>query len=111
MVDVVEVGAVLPRVFEARGGDLGELAGAGPARGGEGVGLGGVALPVSGRGSVGTPERLAVEVEALVVAVPRVRLNGEAVGCVGRALVVALDLDSRGVLVQGTRMLGLSRPN
>lgn len=91
MVDAVQIRAVLPRVVEAAGGDLRELAAADPARRHEGIHGGDVSLPVAPGGVVAV-ERLAVEVQALVVAVPLVRLDGEGVVRVGRALVMAMDL-------------------
>jgi hypothetical protein len=96
VVDAEEVGAVGEGVVETLGGDLGELAGADPARGDEGVDRRDVNLPVGPSRRVAAGETLAIVEEALLVAVPLVRLDGEGVGRVGRPLVVAMDLEVSG---------------
>ncbi len=112
MVHLVEIGAMLPGVVQTGGGDLGEPAGAVPAgRWVEGVEGGDGSVPVGWRGGfffklgVSARQGRAVVENALVVAVPGGRLDGEAVGLVGCAFVVAVDLDIVGEC-QHYRLMG-----
>ena len=91
MVDTVQIGAVLPRILQAARGDLGELACPNPTRWDEWIHRGDVALTVD-LGSLGAIKGLSICVQARVVAVPMIRLNGECVGSIRRALVMAMDL-------------------
>lgn len=98
VVDLVEVGAVLPGVEEAAVGDLGELAGAvetARSRGEEGVDGGGERFPVGWGGGlilVGGEGRGVPEEGLVGGAVPGLGFDGEAVAVVGRAFVMTVDL-------------------
>ncbi len=84
---------MLVTVVETLAGDLRELTSAVEAGWREGVGCAGVDRPVCSCGVVACGVKgLAVVEEAFVVAVPWVGFAGEGVGCVGRSLVVAVDL-------------------
>ena len=98
VVDLVEVGAVLPRVEQAAMRDLGELAGAvepGETRGQKGVDGGREGLPVGrsgGLGLVGWEGRGVSEQGLVGGTVPGLGLDGEAVTIIGSAFVMAVYL-------------------
>ncbi|KAB8542103.1 hypothetical protein FH972_025566 [Carpinus fangiana] len=88
-----QVAAVLPRVVEPGARDLRVGAAAAKAGHGEGVLRAGADVPVGlgGTVAVGAGRGAAVVEESCVGAVPAVGLDGEGVGGVRRALVVAVD--------------------
>ena len=91
VVDAEKIFAMLPRVFEATGCDLRELAATYPTGRDERVDRRNDALSVAPCCIVPLIG-LAVIVQLLLVAVPLIRLNGKAVGRVGCTLVVTVNL-------------------
>lgn len=95
MVNPVQVLAVNPGVVKSGRGDLGKLAGSDPARRRERVDGRDVALPEAMRGLFFVAsEGASVVKEALIIAVPMVRLDRESVASVRSSLVMSLDLDT-----------------
>ena len=91
VVDAKQILSMLARVVEPAFGNLWELAGAVETLWGEGIGWGGVDLPID-LGGFAIWVRDSVIEERFVVAFPGVGLVRECVGSVGCSLVVAVDL-------------------